>query len=161
MQVLGMTMIIAWSAGNAIVLFLILKYTGLFRASKEEEERGMDVVKHGAYGYLFDYNPMTDGVRAIPASSSNGTGATKELSSQPGVQVSGGVQNGAKNSDSDEVDDAVEMRAVTAGLPVKNESQKGNSSAESSSSSSSEQKSASQSNDGSEVSSQDSSSLND
>jgi hypothetical protein len=161
MQVLGMAMIIGWSAGNAIVLFVILKYAGIFRASKEEEERGMDVVKHGTYGYLFDYDPMTDKARAAVNVHANASDASvpvvaaKEWNSQPVQKVSTNGENGAKNVDNDQASSssAAEMGDVAA---VKKESE---SESSSSSQSSSSEQSARQSNNSEDSSSE--SSLND
>jgi hypothetical protein len=114
MQVLGMTVIVGWCTVNALILFIILKYTGIFRASTEEEGHGMDTIKHGGYGYLFDYNPLASQVRAAvgaEAHSSNGSAAVvavKESNSQPSQAAVHSENGAAKNSDNI----SVEMDAV-------------------------------------------------
>lgn len=144
MQVLGMTVIIGWCVANAIVLFIILKYTGIFRATKEEEERGMDVVKHGAYGYLFDYNPMTTEGQAavnvqVSASATNGSNgtvavvATKESNSLPAQSSARSDSSAAKNSNGN----VVEMKEVVT-AEVQNESSSSSSSSEATSDDSSQ-----------------------
>ncbi len=53
-NILGMVIIIAWSAVWSAVIFFPLKKMGLFRIDRETEFRGNDLVKHGESAYPAD-----------------------------------------------------------------------------------------------------------
>ena len=47
----GPIIIVAWVAATSLVLFMILKFFGIFRVSEEVEIAGSDVSKHGGMAY--------------------------------------------------------------------------------------------------------------
>ncbi|XP_074660189.1 putative ammonium transporter 1 isoform X2 [Tubulanus polymorphus] len=50
-NMIGAVAIIAWTAVICVVMFLILRVTGVLRVSKEYEIKGMDIPKHGEPAY--------------------------------------------------------------------------------------------------------------
>ena len=52
-QVLGVVLITLWTCGMSAIMFMVLKVTGLFRVSEEEEDMGLDESHHG--GSAYDY----------------------------------------------------------------------------------------------------------
>ena len=52
-QVLGVVIITLWTCGMSAIMFMVLKVTGLFRVSEEEEDMGLDESHHG--GSAYDY----------------------------------------------------------------------------------------------------------
>jgi len=52
-QVLGVVLITLWTCGMSAIMFMILKVTGMFRVSEEEEDMGLDESHHG--GSAYDY----------------------------------------------------------------------------------------------------------
>lgn len=50
-QVIGVASVAAWAIGASLILFLGIKYTNGLRASKREEEEGLDIYEHGESAY--------------------------------------------------------------------------------------------------------------
>ncbi|KAL9955945.1 hypothetical protein ACROYT_G037351 [Oculina patagonica] len=91
-NLLGVTVIMAWSAILAIVLFITLRITKQLRVSEEIELKGLDIPKHGEPAYP-------------PASYGDGWGSTTQLNLSYLVPIHNGhplrspapVQNGHSN----------------------------------------------------------------
>lgn len=52
-QLISMGVVLAWALVTGFAMFLLLKYTMGVRASREEEERGMDISEHNLPAYDF------------------------------------------------------------------------------------------------------------
>lgn len=56
-QLIGLASVAAWTIVTATIMFLAIKHTIGFRASKEEEIRGLDVTEHGIVNAYADFMP--------------------------------------------------------------------------------------------------------
>ncbi len=56
-QLIGMISVLAWAAVTTTVMFLAIKYTMGFRASREDEMRGLDLTEHGIANAYADFMP--------------------------------------------------------------------------------------------------------
>ena len=41
----------AWTLGNIVPFYLLLKHLGLLRVTEEQEEQGLDIAIHGGFAY--------------------------------------------------------------------------------------------------------------
>lgn len=57
LQLLGMVSVLAWTVVTVTIMFLIIKHTIGFRASREEEMRGLDITEHGLANAYADFMP--------------------------------------------------------------------------------------------------------
>ncbi len=56
-QLIGLVSVAAWAVVTTTIMFLVIKHTMGFRASREEEIRGLDITEHGIANAYADFMP--------------------------------------------------------------------------------------------------------
>ncbi len=96
LQLLGLVSVLAWTVLTVTIMFLIIKHTIGFRASKEEETRGLDITEHGLVSAYADFMPN---VPTILGGSKKGEQAKETVPADVAVPVQLATSKNATASD--------------------------------------------------------------